>query len=351
MRTDFRPLLPYATKDLMIKKRMKSSILLAGQLLVSSGLLFLIFSIVPFAQTLKTLESTKIEIVMIAVLVSMAMRFINAYQMTILTDCQRMGLSCSRIFQINLMTTFYGLFLPTYVVGGPIRWYKLSQHNKMRAEALAAIVFNRFISIFTLIVIGLACWIWDGQHHDSTIRGWALGVLIGLLILLGATLAKNNFFALIGPNLQKIKMSILPEMFRGAAQKVLQAFGQFQTLTFVTKLQILGYSFLYQVLGVINVFLLGMALVLPLSPLTLGWIRSWLGVVTLIPISIAGLGIREGSLAIFLQPYGIALNEAVALALLIFLMPILWGTIGGILEARKLLIGDKKRSTTKQFAQ
>jgi len=330
---------------------MKSPLLFTGQLLISSCLLYVIFSVVPISQILGTLVSTSIEFVMIAFLVSVAMRSLSAYQMTILTDCQRMGLSCYRIFQINLMTSFYELFLPTYIAGGPIRWYKLSQHNKMRAEALVAIVFNRLINVFTLIVIGLACWIFEGPEKDSALKGWVLLALFSVLIFLYATLAQNKFFSFLSAYLINGKFPILPEMFRRRAQKVTQALGQFQTLTLVTKLRVLGYSVIYHLLGVVKFYLLSLALALPLSALTLGWIRSWVGVVIMIPVSIAGLGIREGSLAIFLQPYGVELKEAIALSLLLFLLTILWGLIGGMLEAWNWLIVDGKRPTAKQFAQ
>jgi hypothetical protein len=58
----------------------------------------------------------------------------------------------------------------------------------------------------------------------------------------------------------------------------------------------------------------------------------------MIPISISGLGVREGALLFLLKPYGVWGEEALALSLIIFgITVLLIGAIGGLLEGRKLL--------------
>lgn len=333
----------------MIGKQLKSSFLITIQLSVSGCLLYFIFSAVPIGRIFEALASTNIELVVMAFVIEAVMRFLSADQMRMVTDCQGMELSSVRIFKINLMASFYELFLPTYVAGGPIRWYKLSQQNKMRAEALAAIAFNRLINVFTLILIGSACWMVDEQPRDSALKGWVLIVLLGLLILLYATLVKCEIFPFLSTYLRNKRGPIIPHFLQSKAEKVTQALGQFQTLTLMAKLRILGFSTVQNLLGILSIYLLAMSLALPLSALTLAWIRSCVGILTMVPLSIAGLGIREGSLAILLQPYGVELQEAVALSLLLFLMKIVWGTLGGILEVGNLFVVGKRRAVPTQL--
>ena len=50
-----------------------------------------------------------------------------------------------------------------------------------------------------------------------------------------------------------------------------------------------------------------------------------------LPISIGGVGIREGGLAVLLAPYGVPPEKAVAIGLLWFLVTIVSGLVGGVM--------------------
>jgi hypothetical protein len=77
---------------------------------------------------------------------------------------------------------------------------------------------------------------------------------------------------------------------------------------------------------------------LEISPLTLGWVRTAVMVLVMLPITIAGFGVREGALVAVLAQYGIPGEEAVAFSLLMFALATLPnGAIGGALEAWRLL--------------
>jgi uncharacterized membrane protein YbhN (UPF0104 family) len=63
----------------------------------------------------------------------------------------------------------------------------------------------------------------------------------------------------------------------------------------------------------------------------------WFAVVPLValamvvPVSINGVGVREGGLALMLKPAGVSTDAAVAIGLLWFLATIVTGLIGGML--------------------
>ena len=96
----------------------------------------------------------------------------------------------------------------------------------------------------------------------------------------------------------------------------------------------------YQVdVGYIAAFILvAAALGLELSYLTIGWTRSAAILVAILPVSLAGLGLREGAFVLLLAPYGIAPADALAYSLLAFTTTVLAiGLIGGVVEAFRLL--------------
>jgi hypothetical protein len=69
-----------------------------------------------------------------------------------------------------------------------------------------------------------------------------------------------------------------------------------------------------------------------LSLPALGWIRSIVFVITLIPISIAGMGVRELGFVELLTLYDTPRPDALAFALLLFSIQLLIGAVGGCLE-------------------
>jgi uncharacterized membrane protein YbhN (UPF0104 family) len=93
----------------------------------------------------------------------------------------------------------------------------------------------------------------------------------------------------------------------------------------------IGWSLLVQMGGSVAVALIARALgvTLPLA--------VWFAVVPLValamvvPLSINGVGVREGGLALLLKPAGVSTDAAVAIGLLWFLATIITGLIGGVL--------------------
>ena len=66
---------------------------------------------------------------------------------------------------------------------------------------------------------------------------------------------------------------------------------------------------------------------------TICWIRTGMILSTMIPLSVAGLGLREITAVGLMVPLGFAQAQAVGYAILIFLVrPVMIGIIGGVGE-------------------
>ena len=121
------------------------------KLSITSGILYYIFTIIPFSEVITSIISAKVSYILIGLLIGLLMPYTAAYQMKLLTDKQGMSLSIRQIIEINLATRFFGFFLPG-LAGGAIRWYKLSRPDNKSAKALASMVFNRLIDTIVLVI-------------------------------------------------------------------------------------------------------------------------------------------------------------------------------------------------------
>jgi uncharacterized membrane protein YbhN (UPF0104 family) len=109
--------------------------------------------------------------------------------------------------------------------------------------------------------------------------------------------------------------------------------------------RVLGISILAQLPGALVFVLLGWGLHLPVAAISMAWIRSFTVLVTVLPISIGGIGVREGVLVYIMQTYGVPAPDALALSLLVFATTILApGLVGGVIEGVMWLRGGRRES-------
>ena len=85
--------------------------------------------------------------------------------------------------------------------------------------------------------------------------------------------------------------------------------------------------------GCLVFFMIAKSMGLHISFVSACWIRSGIILFTMIPLSVAGLGLREVAAVALLVPLGIAEAQAVGFAILVFLVtPVIVGLIGGAAE-------------------
>ena len=77
-------------------------------------------------------------------------------------------------------------------------------------------------------------------------------------------------------------------------------------------------SVLVQGAGVVTVWLIGRALGLPVPLLYYGILVPLVALLTMLPVSLNGMGVREGGMVLFLTPLGISSATALSLAFLWF---------------------------------
>ena len=107
------------------------------------------------------------------------------------------------------------------------------------------------------------------------------------------------------------------------------------------------YGLVYQLLNSLCIYFLFLSLNLKLTFFDLLWINTLASVVTLIPITILGLGLREGSFLFLLGLIGFTSAQALSLSLLISIIYLMNGLVGGAIEFYEVFI-NKNHSRFKR---
>lgn len=310
--------------------------------LVSLGLIGVILYMVPLSTILGSLQDASLPIVAFTLCLTVSMVIIAGFYTSTLARIQGQAISPLRFAHISFTTLFYGIFLPGAIAGGLIRWQKLNEVRDDKAGNAAVIAMGRLITLLVASVVGLVCWSLDGRAgiREGSILWAAVAALSSLYFLV-------IHFPLSRKLAQKLdnRLSSWPRS-RSALLAMFAAFSELYRSRLRELVPLLATAVAYHLCGLLVYYLFSLALGLDVSPLALGWIRSYVMMAALLPISFAGIGVREGLLTLLLSAYGVAPNEAVALGLLLLLSRLVNALIGAVLEADHVLRKRVASATT-----
>lgn len=317
---------------------------------VSAGILYWIFTFVSVQEIYDALRASRAGFFVASLGVALASVGAAAARMRLLTACQGMSVTAPRIFAINLIATFYGMFLPGSLAGGAIRWRKLYLVDRNALGAFVAMVLNRFLLTTMMVAVGAAFWALGGREQSDPRIGLVFfGLLAGLLLLQGvfvfgiAARSRHTGPASDGVAGGDVRVGPGGGDFRARIRKVAGALGTYRELSRGAFLGAVGLALAEEMLGVIAFVLMAMATGLSVPLLDLGWVRSFILLIGMVPISFFGIGVQEGALIVLLDAHGVTGAAAVAFSFLLVARTVLISLLGGLFEARDVYLPESER--------
>ena len=211
---------------------------------------------------------------------------------------------------------FFNLFLPTGIGGDLFKAHFLSREEGRRFLALFTVVGDRLFGLIAMLILGGGAVILEDGLLPEPFAGFLkAGSLLVLMGLAGV------------PLLQRAIDRLWPRI-SGRLEGLFILWRHPKRLLFV-----LGLSFALQGLGMGAVALLGRGIGIHL-PLAFYFASLPLvGIITLIPVSFNGIGVREGAFVYFFGLKGIAPEPALGLGLLFFSLQVGLSLVGGMAYA------------------
>jgi len=299
------------------------------RILVAAILLYYIFSYVGLQTVISAIGGANLSILWLAFFVAIIVQLVVSYRLKRLTDVQGLCLPTLLVFEVNLATRFYGLFLPGgNITALLIRISKFTRERSQITSVVVSLFADRIMATLSLCVLGLFFWTQAQPQPDGL---WLLVFALATTACLIPTyfLFIQSFSPKSGrlaPLLQRLSPSLREKLTR-AFQRSCQTGGK----VLVSSLTL---SVMAHLIGIVGYWLIAQSLGMELSLLLIAWIRSGMMLVTLLPITIAGLGVREVAALILLQHYGVESDIAIAFSMLVFTVTVVAiGLLGGLTEA------------------
>ena len=278
---------------------------------VSIGMLALLLPRVHFASLLPTWDLRTVSLLVAALTVTLLGIVMSAIRWRQVLSALGLRERLRTLFAHYLASQFVGNFLPSTIGGDVLRVTRLSASNGDRPDSFASVVLERLTGWFVLPLITLGAMVVNPSLRElGAASAVAAGLSVATLVLLTVVVVVAASPRLGG----RLAGRLGWQRFVGAVHLGLDRFRHHPR----EAVGVLAVGLAYQLVVVAAVFLAARALGLPVGPTAILAFMPAVAIAQVLPITLGGLGVREGAFVLFLHPLGVTTGQAVALGLLVY---------------------------------
>lgn len=295
--------------------------------------LLLLFYFVDLREVVIALGSATATGLVAAVALNFATRCAAAARSYCLSRAAGLPLTFAQTVQALFVANFWGLALPGVSAGSVATVLRYRSHGAGMAQSIAVLGASRVIELAAfclLALVGLAA----STQVASGMRPWASAVLLGAVVGSAGLLVLLRRRApwRVAPASAAADVTGAARVLRKICDALTSPLELLRTLPAGALCQSSGWALLQALLDAVTVLVLAMALGIPIGLSQALWINALSYLAILLPLSVAGLGMREAAVLAALVPLGVGRGDALALALLMLAMTLLNALAGAIVQ-------------------
>jgi glycosyltransferase 2 family protein len=305
---------------------MKSKIIALLKTAVTLLLFYLLFRKVDFAQFAMILRSARLDILALGFLIIWLCHYICIFRWRMLMRPLMPVLSLGRLFAIYCIGLFFNLTFPTVVGGDVIKFYYAGRPSKRYAQSFAATFLDRDAGMFAMMIIACIATV----IHPVTVPripiniiiwGTTAGFVVANALIFAPSLHRILTKLLLGTRLSRLcaKIDALSDAF--------QIMGRHRFVLINSFI----ISLVNQVLVILVVWIMALGLRIHISLLYFLVFVPVITLISMIPISLNGMGLREYGFVSLFGAIGLPTASCMALGLLSSAIIILSSLPGGVL--------------------
>jgi glycosyltransferase 2 family protein len=221
---------------------------------------------------------------------------------------------------------FFSIFLPSTIGGDFVRTIDLAEHTKKAKEVIATVFLDRLSGYIGLVLVILpALWLGRNLVLDKVVFSSVSAIIILLIVIL-LVLFNSFIYSRIKNFLSTPGAVKMKETIRNIHHEI-HIFRNHRSMI-VSNLTL---SFFIQLIAPVSVYFIGLSLGMKVDFIYFLIFLPIIGAITLLPIAIGGLGLREGLFVVYFAKAGVIKQLALAMSLLSFSFVVFYGAIGGLI--------------------
>lgn len=302
-------------------------------------LMIIILSNISFEELLQSIRTLDQGLLLLALGINIVVVLLMAFRWRVLYRVIADPPTYAKLVKVTLVSIFFNTILPSIVGGDTYRTLVLGSgdsSNSHMEESFAVIFVDRIMGLVALMLLGCLGLALNSEVEIPSI----VSILTIVLLILFVSVLLLSMFTIVY-RLMLTAFSWLPHRHYTFIESILTRIHSNIAL-YRDQKSLLMYaliiSFFQRMCWLFAGYVIGQALHLDLTLLTFIVFLPVIEIIRLIPITIQGIGVREGLFILFFGTVGVINADAVLLATLIYLMSTIIGIMGGIIYLSESLV-------------
>jgi len=293
--------------------------------IISISLLLFIILNMNWSDVSKNLKNANYYYLSITIVLFIIERSEITYKWNLLIRARGITISFGRLLMINLIGSFWGLFIPSSLGTDVARGYYLAKNNAEKSISISSVFVDRILGVFSIFFLALISVIFAGDLFSKYNIKFYVFLFSTILIVLFYFFQRKETTQILERFLIKISYKKLYEIISKLHKSILEYKKYPKTLLLSFFFTLMAHAtrvliFYFVALSFnISVPLIYFFFFIPLVTLVL-----------MIPISIGGLGIGEGAFIAFFSIVGVSLSNCITMAFTNSILNTLFTLSGGI---------------------
>jgi len=254
------------------------------------------------------------------------------FQQVVVTYCWQLLLVAQnnpvpflKTLQVHFVGSFFGTFLPSSISMDIVRAYHLSRHLRRGVDAASSMFVTRVagfgINFLLALIVAIPV---SRANHDSQIL-WTVATLTLAFFAAIWVILHRRSLQLLSSLLRRFKLAKITDKLAHLRESILEV-----AVAKSAMLKMLALSVFFQILGVVIIYVVGRSVGIDLDFWHYCIYVPLITAIAVLPISVLGIGIREGAFVFFFTQAGVPQAAALSLSLLLFSQALLMAAMGGI---------------------
>lgn len=296
------------------------------KVVVSASLMAFLFYKIPRHEITALAERADRSLLLAATALFFVSNVAGWFQWDVLLRSSGVSLAHGRTFRFYFIGLFFNNFLPANIGGDAVKVYDVSREGESPYRVIAVTLLDRVLGVFSLCVLAVIADLLLLKRAGSMHHALYLGVFVACMIpALGF-----YFFRPLGNWLRRSVLRMRALSIDARLTAIIDQLSPFRGQRGLV-LRLMLLSMLIQAMRVGTHVLVGMALGIPMTPLLMAQFFVFIPILSLAmipPITINGLGVREGLGILLFAEAGIMQADAFVLEFLTYIISVLVSLLG-----------------------
>ena len=221
---------------------------------------------------------------------------------------------------------FFSIFLPSTIGGDLVRTADLAAHTNKAKQVIATVFLDRLSGYIGLVFVVLPAVLFGSDLIRDKVIFSSVVMIVSVLVAVLLLLFNNSIYSRITKFLSLPGAGKTREMIKDMHREI-HVFRNHKKMIISN----LVLSFVIQLIYPVSVYLIGISLGIKINFIYFFIFLPIISAITLLPIAIGGLGLREGLYVVYFAKAGVIKQLALAMSLLSFSFVVIFGAIGGVI--------------------